>query len=103
MKNEHERDLTPTANDKAISDQVQEHRAAIEKLGRFGIVTWCTDDIVKALQSAGADPSPGNVKAVRQHFYVEQIDDRMTEVGFQILADAIHALGLAVGDAPNKD
>jgi hypothetical protein len=81
--------------EEAISDQVQEHRAAIEKLGHFGIVSWCQQDILTALTNAGADPSPENINAVREHFFVEQIADRMTEVGFQILADAIHTLRLA--------
>lgn len=85
--------------EKAISDQVQEHRAAIEALGRFGIVTWCDRDIVTALENAGADPTPENVKAVREHYYVDCIDDRMTEVGFGIIADAIHDLQLATGGA----
>jgi hypothetical protein len=81
--------------EEAISDQVQEHRAAIEKLGRFGIVSWCEQDILTALTDAGAAPSPENIKAVREHFFVEQIGNRMTEIGFQILGDAIHELGLA--------
>ena len=81
--------------EEAICDLVQAHRAAMEKLGRFGIVSWCDQDILTALTEAGADPSPENIKAVREHFFVEEIADRMTEIGFQMLADAIHALGLA--------
>jgi hypothetical protein len=95
---ESENDLKST-----ISDQVQEHRAAIEQLGRFGLVSWSNNDIVSALVDAGADPSPENVKAVREHFYVQHIDDRMTELGFTIIEEAISDLGLAVGDAPDKD
>jgi hypothetical protein len=84
-----------------MSDQVQAHRAAIEKLGRFGIVTWCDQDIVTALENAGADPTPENVKAVRENLFVQSIDDRMTEVGFDLIAEAIKDLGLATGGAPD--
>jgi hypothetical protein len=88
--------------EKAISDQVQVHRAAIEALGRFGIVTWCDHDIVAALEHAGANVSPENVKAVREHYYVAHIDDRMTEAGFGVIADAICDLGLTTS-TPEKE
>jgi hypothetical protein len=87
-------DLTPMASDEAITKRVHELRAELENLGRWGIVTWCDDDIVEALENAGVDPSTANIKSVREHFYVEQIDDRMTEVGWEVLAEAIGVLGL---------
>jgi hypothetical protein len=103
MKSEHEDNLTPATEDQAISDQVLEHRAAIQQLGRFGIVIWSEKDIVSALVNAGAAPSPENIDAVREHSYVEHISDRMTEVGWVVIEHAVHDLGLAGGNAPNKE
>jgi hypothetical protein len=85
--------------EKAIIDLVQAHRAAIEVLGGFGIVTWSDRDIVAALERAGADVSPANVRSVREHLYVESIDDRMTEAGWAVIEEAISDLGLATGGA----
>jgi hypothetical protein len=56
-----------------------------------------------ALENAGADPMPENVKAVREHYYVDCIDDRMTEVGVGIIADAIHDLQLVTGGVPDEE
>jgi hypothetical protein len=102
MNSQHEGDLVPGTTDEAITDQVQKLRSELEQLGRWGIVTWCDEDIATALEDAGADTSRENVKAVREHLQVGQIDDRMTEIGFQILAEAIHDLGLAGGGATDK-
>jgi hypothetical protein len=95
MPNEHENDPKSTAKDEAITKRVQELRGELEQLGRWGIVTWCDEDIATALERAGAHVSPANLKAVREHFLVEQIDDRMTEVGFDLIEEAIGYLGLA--------
>lgn len=77
-------DLTPKANEEAITKRVQALRCELEHLGRWGIVSWNDGDIIETLERAGADPTPENVKAVREHFFVEQIADRMTEVGFDL-------------------
>jgi hypothetical protein len=97
MADEQEHDLNPATKDQAIEDRAQELRSELEQLGRWGIVTWCDEDIVTALERAGADATPENIRAVREHYYVDCIDDRMTEVGFVLIEEAIHDLGLATG------
>jgi hypothetical protein len=102
MSNEHENDPKPTAKDEAIDERVQELRSELEHLGRWGIVTWCDEDIVTALERSGADHTPENIKAVREHLYVESIDDRMTEVGFAVIEEAISDLGLVTGGVTDE-
>jgi hypothetical protein len=96
-------DLTPPATDETSTSRVQALRSELELLGRFAIVSWCNEDIATALERAGADATPENIKAVREHYYVDRIDDRMTEVGFGIIDDAIHALHLAAHRAPGEE
>ncbi len=102
MVNEHEDDLPPAAI-QTTEDRVDELRSELEKLGRWEIVTWCEDDIVTALERAGANHTPENVKAVREHFYVDSIADRMTEVGFALIEQAIYDLHLATSSAPEGE
>jgi hypothetical protein len=95
--------LRPTSKEDAIGERVLQLRSELESLDRWGIVTWCDEDIVTALENAGAEATPENIKAVREHYYVDCIDDRMTEVGFGIIDDAIHALHLAAHRASGKE
>jgi hypothetical protein len=87
MANEDEDAMKPAVKEDAIEERVQELRSELEKLGRWEIVTWCDNDIVTALERSGADHTPENVKAVREHFYVDSIADRMTEVGFTLIEE----------------
>jgi hypothetical protein len=102
MPTEQEKDPKLTEKDTAIEDRVQELRSELENLGRWEIVTWCDEDIVTALQRSGANHTPENVKAVREHFYVDSIADRMTEVGFDLIEQAIYDLGLVPPSTTNK-
>jgi hypothetical protein len=95
--------LTPSATDETSTSRVQALRSELELLGQWGIVTWCNDDIATALERAGADATPENIKAVREHYYVKCIDDRMTEVGFGVIDDAIQALHLAAHRASGEE
>ena len=94
--------LTPTENEEATDDRVQQLRSELENLGRWGIVSWNDGDIVEALENAGVDPSSANITAVREHFSVQHIDDRMTEVGCAVIEEAINDLGLVPPGAPDK-
>jgi len=52
-------------------------------------VTWCDADIIEALNERGIHPTAETIRAVREHYYVAHIDDRMTEVGWAVIADTI--------------
>jgi hypothetical protein len=95
-------DVTRIEKEEATNDRVQELRSELENLGRWGILSWNDGDIIEALEDAGVDPSPANIKAVREHFYVQHIDDRMTEVGWAVIEEAINDLGLVPPSAPGK-
>lgn len=94
MSNEHDHNLKPAATDEATESRVQELRVELEQAGRWGIVTWTDDDIINALESAGANSTPQNVQAVREHFSVRHIDDEMTVTGWRVIEEAISGLGL---------
>jgi hypothetical protein len=102
MANEVEDAMKPTEKDDAIEERVRELCSELEHLGRCGIVTWCDEDIVTALERSGADQTPENIKAVREHLYVECIDDRMTEVGFAVIEEAIGDLQLVTGSTSDE-
>ena len=103
MANENEDAMKPTAKEDAIDERVQELRSELEHLGRWEIVMWCDEDIVTALERCGANHTPENVKDVREHLYVDSIADRMTEVGFSLIEEAIHDLGLVSPITPDKE
>ena len=79
-----------------ISDRVQTLREEIESLGRWGIVDWCNGDIAHALEDQEIDPTPEHIRKVWEHPYVIDIKERMTEVGLEVIDEAIHNLGLPV-------
>jgi len=79
-----------------ISDRVQKLREEIESLGRWGIVDWCNGDIAHALEDQEIDPTPEHIQKVWEHPFVGQIDDRMTETGWEVIHEAIYDLGLPV-------
>lgn len=93
MPNEHENDPKSTAKDEAITKRVQELRCELEQLGRFGVVSWTDDDLIEALENAGAAPTLQNVATLREH--VQDIADAMTATGWTVIEDAIGDLGLA--------
>jgi hypothetical protein len=97
MVDKHEEDdLKPTPKDEATDARVKALRAELEHLGRFGIVTWTDDDLIDALENAGAAPTAQNVAAVRE--YVQDIADEMTATGWRVIEEAIGDLGLATAN-----
>jgi hypothetical protein len=93
MANEDEAALKSTAKDKATDARVKELRAELEHLGRFGIVSWTDDDLIDALENAGAAPTAKNIAAVRE--YLENIADEMTATGWRVIQAAIDHLDLS--------
>src|SRR5579872_1238245 len=79
---------------KMISDRVQELREEIESLGRWGIVDWCNGDIAHALEDQYIDPTHEHIRKVWEHPYVIDIEERMTEVGLEVIDEAIQDLDL---------
>ena len=82
-----EDDLKLTPKDEVADARVKELRAELERLGRFGIVSWTDDDLIDALENAGATPTVQNVAAVRE--YVQDIADEMTATGWRVIEEAI--------------
>ena len=63
-------------------------REELEKLGRFGILSWCDQDIEEELKQLDIPVTPQLVRYVRN--YVEgEMEDRMTETGWQFINEAI--------------
>ena len=74
--------------DEQTNNKVQSLRRELEKLGRWGIVIWSDVDIEEELRQLGNPVTPQMVKYVRN--YIEgEIEDRMTEVGWQFINEAI--------------
>ena len=83
-------------NPEARDNRVQELRAALEEeCGSFGIVTWGDGDIVTALTERGIYPTPDNITAVRESYYVRHMDDEMTVIGWEAIHTAINTIDLA--------
>ncbi len=64
-------------------------REELGKLGRWGIVIWCDEDIEEELNQLDIPVTPEMVNHVRNYVKGE-IEDRMTETGWQFINDAIH-------------
>jgi transcription elongation factor Elf1 len=98
-----EDDLKLTITNEATEERAMAHRASLEQAGRFGIVSWTNNDIITALENAGTDPTPENIEAVREHYCVRHIDERMTETGWAVIEEAISDLRLVTRGLPNKE
>jgi hypothetical protein len=67
--------------------KAQELREELAKVGRWGIVTWNDGDLEEALFEAGLPVTEKTVAGLRN--MVDDVEDRMTETGFEVIAEAI--------------
>jgi hypothetical protein len=68
--------------------KAQELRQELAKVGRWGIVTWNDGDLEGALFAAGLPVTKESVTGLRQ-MVEDDVEDRMTETGFEVIAEAI--------------
>jgi hypothetical protein len=74
---------------KEQSEKAMALREELEKLGRWGIVIWSDADIQEELEQLNIPVTSQMVTWVRNYVKGE-IEDRMTETGWQFINDAIH-------------
>jgi len=69
--------------------EVSEQHEEAEDNDVFATIRWSDEDLIKAFNDAGFDPTPENIKRFKESRAPRTLEERSIEEGWQILEDLI--------------